>query len=70
MNRKVNLGNLLTDIHQDSLSEFELQSNKGIANGYAPLDGTNKVPSINLPSYVDDVVPGYLNPDDELFMLI
>jgi len=30
--------------------------NKGIANGYAGLDGTGKVPSTQLPSYVDDVL--------------
>lgn len=29
---------------------------KGAANGYAPLDGTSKVPSEYLPSYVDDVL--------------
>lgn len=29
---------------------------KGQANGYASLDGDGKVPSIQLPSYVDDVV--------------
>lgn len=31
-------------------------ANKGAANGYASLDGAGKVPSIQLPSYVDDVV--------------
>lgn len=30
-------------------------SNKGQANGYAPLDSAGKVPAVNLPSYVDDV---------------
>ena len=29
---------------------------KGVANGVATLDGTGKVPSAQLPSYVDDVV--------------
>lgn len=29
---------------------------KGAANGYAPLDGTSKVPAAYLPSYVDDVL--------------
>lgn len=33
----------------------ELTANKGAANGYAPLDSSSKVPSANLPSYVDDV---------------
>lgn len=30
-------------------------ANKGVANGIASLDGTGKVPSSQLPSYVDDV---------------
>ena len=32
---------------------------KGSANGVATLDGNGKVPSSQLPSYVDDVVEGY-----------
>lgn len=32
---------------------------KGAANGLAELDSTGKVPSTQLPSYVDDVVEGY-----------
>ncbi|MBF4693893.1 hypothetical protein [Fusibacter ferrireducens] len=31
-------------------------SKKGVANGYAGLDATGKVPSAQLPSYVDDVL--------------
>ena len=31
-------------------------SQKGVANGVASLDGTGKVPSAQLPSYVDDVL--------------
>ena len=31
-------------------------SNKAVANGYASLDSTGKVPSAQLPSYVDDVL--------------
>jgi hypothetical protein len=34
----------------------ENSSNKAQANGYASLDGTGKVPSSQLPSYVDDVL--------------
>ena len=34
----------------------ENSANKGQANGYAGLDGTGKVPSAQLPSYVDDVL--------------
>jgi hypothetical protein len=31
-------------------------ANKGIANGYASLDATGKVPAAQLPAYVDDVL--------------
>lgn len=34
----------------------ENSSNKGQANGYASLDSSGKVPSSQLPSFVDDVV--------------
>ena len=34
---------------------------KGSANGIASLDGNGKVPSSQLPSYVDDVIEGYLS---------
>jgi hypothetical protein len=34
----------------------QLLSEKGVANGYAPLDASNLVPAVHLPSYVDDVV--------------
>ena len=33
---------------------------KGAANGLAELDSTGRVPSNQLPSYVDDVIEGYL----------
>jgi len=35
-------------------------SNKGVANGYAPLNSSSQVPSANLPAYVDDIIEGYL----------
>lgn len=38
------------------LGQKEVASNKGVANGYASLDVAGKVPSAQLPSYVDDVV--------------
>lgn len=38
----------------------ENSSNKGAANGYAPLDANAKVPAANLPGYVDDIVEGTL----------
>lgn len=31
-------------------------ANKGLANGYAGLDGTGKVPAAQLPAFVDDVL--------------
>ena len=34
---------------------------KGANNGVAELDATGKVPESQLPSYVDDVIEGYLN---------
>ena len=34
----------------------ENPANKGVAGGYASLDGAGKVPSTQLPSYVDDVL--------------
>ncbi len=34
----------------------ENAANKGVANGYASLDGSGLVPSSQLPSYVDDVL--------------
>jgi hypothetical protein len=36
--------------------ENEKLTNKGVANGYAGLDAGGKVPSVQLPSYVDDVL--------------
>jgi len=41
---------------QTSLDAKESTANKGIAGGYAELDGTGKVPSAQLPAFVDDVV--------------
>lgn len=34
----------------------ENSANKGVAGGYAPLDGSTKIASTYLPSYVDDVL--------------
>ena len=38
-----------------ALNLKEDKANKGVANGYASLDASAKVPAIQLPSYVDDV---------------
>lgn len=40
-------------------SNFLDITQKGSANGVASLDSTGKVPSSQLPSYVDDVIEGY-----------
>lgn len=40
-------------------TNFLNTTQKGSANGVASLDGNGKVPSSQLPSYVDDVVEGY-----------
>ena len=45
------------DGKQDTLGYTpEDTANKGVANGYAELDATGKVPSAQLPSFVDDVI--------------
>lgn len=44
----------------NALSEKVSSSEKGVANGVAELDENGKVPSSQLPSYVDDVIEGYL----------
>jgi hypothetical protein len=44
-----------TDL-QTALNLKEDKANKGIPNGYASLAGDGKVPSTQLPSYVDDVI--------------
>jgi len=42
---------------QDALGfTAENVANRGVADGYAPLDASAKVPAANLPSYVDDVI--------------
>lgn len=37
-------------------SEYQKLNEKGQVNGYAPIDGSGKIPSQYLPSYVDDVI--------------
>lgn len=39
----------------------------GSANGVAELDSTGKIPSSQLPSFVDDVVEGYLHTDGKFY---
>lgn len=44
------------DAVYDALQLKENAANKGIANGYAPLNASTKIDSSYLPSYVDDVI--------------
>lgn len=39
-----------------TLASYQTRSEKGVANGYVPLDGSVKIASTYLPSYVDDVL--------------
>lgn len=59
--RKINGKGLAADI---SLSASDIgaiaATQKGVAGGVAELDTTGKVPSAQLPSFVDDVLEGYL----------
>ena len=48
----------------DITTTYIKASTKGVANGVASLDADGKVPSSQLPSYVDDVIEGYYMPDD------
>ena len=48
----------------DITTTYIKASTKGAANGVASLDADGKVPSSQLPSYVDDVIEGYYMPDD------
>ena len=53
-----NVQDAIVEVRDDTdtkLSAKEDTANKGAANGYAPLDGTSKVPLANLPSDVTDL---------------
>lgn len=56
----IGLGNVTNDAQVK-------RSEMGVAGGVATLDTTGKVPSSQLPSYVDDIVMGYYNPTDGHF---
>lgn len=46
--------------YKTDISDAKINSSlKGVANGVATLDENGKVPSSQLPSYVDDVIEGY-----------
>lgn len=42
-------------------------TSRGVANGVASLDADGKVPSAQLPSYVDDVIEGYYDESSKSF---
>lgn len=44
----------------DKFNNYVPLSQKGVANGVASLDAEGKVPSAQLPSYVDDVIESYI----------
>lgn len=44
----------------DKFNNYVPLSQKGVANGVATLDAEGKVPSAQLPSYVDDVIESYI----------
>lgn len=58
-----------TDADKIAVSSLGTASTKdvGTANGVAELDSNGKVPSSQLPSYVDDVIEGYYNSSTDRF---
>lgn len=61
VNDKITIG-ITKDNVTDALGYTPINSSlKGANNGLAELDSTGKVPSSQLPSFVDDVIEGYLN---------
>lgn len=66
--RKVNGKALSSDITLSAGDVSAIAANaKGAANGVASLDASGKVPSAQLPSYVDDVLEGYVAEDLKKF---
>lgn len=60
--RKVNNKALSADITLSAADVSAIPtSQKGAAGGVAELDSSGKVPAAQLPSYVDDVIEGYLS---------
>lgn len=60
--RKVNGKALSSDITLSAADVSALPvAQKGTAGGVAELDSSGKVPAAQLPSYVDDVIEGYLS---------
>lgn len=53
-------GSLLASDIPDISATYVPQTSVGVANGVASLDNEGKVPSTQLPSYVDDVIDAYI----------
>lgn len=49
-----------SNIEKNASDIKAINDSKGEANGFAELDSNGQVPSSQLPSYVDDVIEGYL----------
>lgn len=60
-------GSLIEQSTFQPAGSYVLASEKGANSGVATLDATGKVPSSQLPSFVDDVLEGYLNATDGKF---
>ena len=56
-----NLKTLVGDTSVSSQISSAITAQKGKASGLTELDSTGKVPAAQLPSYVDDVIDGYLS---------
>lgn len=69
---KGNDGNSSIGINAQSIAGIDYTdiittAHKGVASGVAELDDNGKVPSSQLPAYVDDVLEGYYNADEDKF---
>ena len=58
---------VLADGTNIAQATFIPATEKGANSGVATLDATGKVPASQLPSFVDDVLEGYLNATDGKF---
>lgn len=65
---KADASSVYTKTETDTLLSGKLDNSlKGAYNGLAELDSSGKVPSSQLPSYVDDVIEGYYNSNTDRF---
>lgn len=61
-NKTATENKLTSDIQAVNQALTDFKSTKGVASGLATLNSEGKIPSSNLPSYVDDVIEGtYVN---------